>query len=175
MQIRPFRTGDEPALLAVFRSAIHGIASRNYTPEQINAWAPQNIDQSLWTNRMQGIQPFVVEAEGQILAYADVQTSGYIDHFFVSAEHARQGIGSLLMDHLHKVAQERGIPSLTSDVSLAAQPFFEKFGFVIVEQRSPVLRGVVVPNALMQKELAPNPSIERTLPGKPASASHVKR
>ena len=32
-------------------------------------------------------------------------------------------------------------------------PFFHKFGFVIAEHRSPVVRGVVVPNALMRKQL----------------------
>ncbi|MBL0727281.1 GNAT family N-acetyltransferase [Piscinibacter sp. HJYY11] len=160
MQIRPFCTGDEPALLAVFRSAVHGLASRSYTREQLNAWAPQTIDQSLWTNRMQGIQPFIVEVSGQIVAYADVQTSGYIDHFFVSAEHAGQGIGSFLMEHLIKVANGRATPWLASDVSLTAQPFFGKFGFAIVEQRFPVLRGIVVPNALMRKQLTADPCID---------------
>jgi putative acetyltransferase len=175
MEIRPFRSGDEPALLTVFQSAIHGLASKNYTPEQVQAWAPQDMDRSIWFKRMQGIQPFVAEASGEIAAYADVQPSGYIDHFFVAASYARQGVGSKLMEHIHKAARAQEIPTLTSDVSLTAQPFFEKFGFVIVEQRVPVIRGVVVPNAFMRKELAPNPSIERTLPGKPVSASHVKR
>ena len=175
MEIRPFRSGDEPALLAVFRSAIHGLASKNYTPEQVQAWAPQDMDRSIWVKRMQGIRPFVAEALGEVVAYADVQPSGYIDHFFVAAAYARQGVGSKLMEHIHKVASEQEIPTLTSDVSLTAQPLFEKFGFVIVEQRMPVIRGVVVPNALMRKELASNPSIERTRPGKPGRASHVKR
>jgi putative acetyltransferase len=79
------------------------------------------------------------------------------------------------MEHIHQSARRQAIQVLTSDVSLTAQPFFAKFGFSIVEQRSPVIRGVVVPNALMRKALAPNPSIERTSPGKPGAASHVKR
>jgi putative acetyltransferase len=156
MQIRPFRAGDEPALLAVFSSSIHGLACKNYTPEQVQAWAPQDIDPILWASRMQGIQPFVVEASGEVVAYADVQSSGYIDHFFVAAAYARQGVGSMLMEHIHRTAREREIPVLTSDVSLTAQPFFKKFGFVIVEQRVPVIRGIAVPNALMRKELAPS-------------------
>jgi len=162
-------------LHAVFLSAVHGLASKNYTPEQVQAWAPRDLDQELWASRMQGIQPFVVEASGEIMAYADVQPSGYIDHFFVAAPYARRGVGSMLMNHIHKAASEQAITALTSDVSLTAQPFFEKFGFVVVEQRAPVIRSVVVQNALMRKELAPNPSIERTCPGKPGHASHLKR
>jgi putative acetyltransferase len=153
MLIRPFRLGDETALHAVFLSAVHGLASKDYTAEQIQAWAPQDIDQELWAHRMQGIAPFVVEVSGNIIAYADIQSSGYIDHFFVAAAYARKGVGSMLMNHLRKVASERAITVLTSDVSLTAQPFFEKFGFVVVEKRAPVRRGVVLANAFMRCEL----------------------
>ena len=54
---------------------------------------------------------------------------------------------------LHSEAVSLGLTELTSDVSRTAQPFFEKFGFCIIEQRAPELRGVVVPNALMRKVL----------------------
>jgi len=176
MQIRPFRPGDEPALHAVYLSAIHGLASKNYTPEQIQAWAPRDLDQNLWAKRMQEIQPFVVEASDEIVAYADVQSSGYIDHFFVSARYARQGVGSMLMECIHRAACEQETEALTSDVSRTAQPFFERFGFVVVEQRAPIIRGVEVPNALMRKELPPNPSIERTSQSlRLCAAAHVKR
>jgi putative acetyltransferase len=103
---------------------------------------------------MREIRPFVVEdGRGQIVAYADVQPNGYIDHFFVSGARARQGIGTLLMNRIHDVARDRGIFVLTSHVSRTAQPFFRKFGFSLSEERTPVIRGVVVPNALMRKEL----------------------
>jgi putative acetyltransferase len=154
MHIRPFCPGEERALHYVFHSAIHGLASKDYTAEQINAWAPANLDQDDWTKRIQEIRPFIVEHDGVVVAYADVQPSGYIDHFFVSANHARSGVGTLLMGHLHAVAIARSAAVLSSNVSRTAQPFFAKFGFAIVEQRSPVVRGVVVPNALMHKQLA---------------------
>lgn len=159
MQIRPFRAGDELALLHVFRSAIHGLASQNYTPEQLQAWAPQDMDQTLWVKRMHDIQPFVVDTYGVIVAYADVQLTGYIDHFYVSAQYARQGVGSMLMNQIHKTARNQENAALTSNVSLTAQPFFKKFGFVILEQRAPVTRGVAVPNAFMRKALTANPTI----------------
>ena len=153
MKIREFRVGDEVALHAVFLSAIHEIAINDYTPEQINAWAPHSIDTDLWANRMRRISPFVVEAEGKAIAYADVQPSGYIDHFFVSHPVARQGVGTALMNYIHEIAHEKKIEALSSNVSRTAQPFFQRFGFVIVEQRSPSIRGVVVPNAFMNKAL----------------------
>ena len=153
MFIRDFRLGDEPALHQVFLSAIHGLAIRDYTQEQINAWAPKDLDPELWARRMQGIAPFVMEHEGTPIAYADVQENGYIDHFFVSAPFGRQGVGSQLMRRIHERAALKGMSLLTSEVSRTAQPFFKKFGFVTVVERTPVIRGIEVPNASMAKRL----------------------
>jgi putative acetyltransferase len=153
MLLRAFRVGDEPDLHRVFVSAIHGIAIKDYAPEQVNAWAPKSVDPALWADRMRGIAPFVMEHDGKPTAYADIQASGYIDHFYVSALFARQGIGSKLMRRLHDEAVVKGIHVLKSNVSRTAQPFFKHWGFSIVEERQPVVRGVVIPNALMKKEL----------------------
>lgn len=153
MNIRRFISGEERALFEVYYSAIHLVASRDYTPAQINAWAPLDLDQALWAERMRGINPFVAELDGNLVGYADVQPSGYIDHFFVSGHHPRQGIGQKLMEALHIEAASLGLSEMTSDVSHTAQPFFAKFGFTVIEQRQPELRGVVVPNALMRKAL----------------------
>jgi putative acetyltransferase len=151
--IRDFRIGDEMRLHEVFRSAVRGVASADYTPAQIDAWAPESIDVEAWTARIRSLRPFVVEAEGTIVAYADLQGDGYIDHFFVSGLYPRQGIGTTLMRHIVETAAARGIDTLTADVSRTAQPLFEHFGFVVVEQRTRTVRGVAVPNALMRKDM----------------------
>lgn len=153
MHIRRFRPSEDRALFEIFHSAIHRVASRDYTPEQINAWAPVDLDQELWRHKISDIKPFVAEMNGRIVGYADVQLSGYIDHFFVSGYHQGQGVGRLLMSTIHNEATNLGLTELTSNVSRTAQPFFEKFGFYIVEQQTPEVRGVVVPNARMRKVL----------------------
>ncbi|TMS59789.1 hypothetical protein MW7_001190 [Imbroritus primus] len=85
MSIRLFRPGDEPALFRVFHSAIHLVCARDYTAAQCSAWAPTQMDMAIWAERMRQLTPFVVEHDGEIIAYADLQPSGYIDHFFVSS------------------------------------------------------------------------------------------
>ena len=153
MEIRRFRLGDEAALFRVYFTAIHGVASRDYSPEQIEAWAPADLDVHLWANRVQKIRPFVVEFDKEIVGYADVQPDGYVDHFFVSGSHPRKGIGTRLMSRIHEEARSLGLPELTSNVSKTAEPFFALHGFHLVERRFPVLRGVTLQNALMRKEL----------------------
>lgn len=153
IEIRAFCPGEEAELFEVYYSAIHNIARRDYSAEQIQAWAPRDLDPDLWAQRIRGINPFVAEDQGKMLAYADLQNDGYIDHFFVSGEHPRLGIGSMLMNHILTSAAQWGLRNLSSDVSRTAQPFFERFGFSVVEQRLPELRGVVIPNALMRRQM----------------------
>jgi putative acetyltransferase len=151
--IRRYAPGEEVRLFEVFFSAVHLVASNDYTSEQIEAWAPRNLDAALWQKRIRGIDPFVAVLDGDIVGYADVQSDGYIDHFYVSGHHPRRGIGSHLMAQLLEEALSLGVLALRSDVSRTAQPFFARFGFDIVEQRFPEVRGVVIPNALMLRNL----------------------
>lgn len=153
MKIRRFKAGDERALFRVFFSSVHDLASQDYTPEQIEAWAPTNVYPQSWASHMQLLQPFVVEVDGDIAGYADVQSNGYIDHFYVSGTHARQGVGTLLMNRIVDEAQRSGLDELTSNVSKTAEPFFLRHGFYVVERKFPVRHGVTLENALMRKDL----------------------
>ena len=158
MLVRAFKDGDEPALQAVFYSAVHVIAAKDYALEQLDAWAPHRPDWDAWTARMRALQPFVAEADGRVVGYADLQSDGYVDHFFVAGKHARRGVGRLLMERLHARAAELGLVRLFSDVSLTAEPFFEHFGFRVVERKNAVSGKVSLPNARMEKTLAPGAS-----------------
>ena len=153
MNIRKFQPGDEAALFRVYFTAIHEVASRDYSRKQIAAWAPADFDKETWATLVQKIQPFVAVLDDEIVAYADVQTDGYIDHFFVSGTHPRQGIGTQLMLRIHKEAKRLGLMTLTSNVSKTAEPFFELHGFQVVERGCPIRRGVTLQNALMRKAL----------------------
>ena len=151
--VRRYRVGEEPALFDVYHSAIHLVASRDYSPAQIAAWAPDSLDTALWENRIRGINPFVAELNGIVVAYADLQPNGYIDHFFVSGAYPRRGLGATLMMRILEEAKRQGLNELTSEVSRTAQGFYERYGFRVVEYRHPIVRGVMIPNALMRLEL----------------------
>ena len=157
MHIRSYQTGDETALWNIFHSAVHQLAASHYTPEQLNAWAPDQPDWPVWTARMQALQPFVlVDPCGQLAGYADLQPNGYIDHFFIAPSHAKMGAGKQLMQYLQQLARQRGLKEINADVSLNAQPFFLHSGFVLVRQQQPVIRGVALANAHMRQRLKPS-------------------
>ncbi len=156
--IRNFRPGDGPALRALFHASVHGLACAHYTPEQLGAWAPLAHDAVAWNARMQVNQPFVAQvqaADGRthLAGYTDLQSTGYIDHFFVVPAHAGQGVARALMAHIHAQAALRGIPRLWADVSLTAEPFFAKSGFAVEIRQQVERQGVVLGNSRMAKTL----------------------
>ena len=159
MLIRPCAPDEELALLAVFQSSVHGLAARDYTPEQIEAWSPSEPGPAMradWSERVRSNRPWVVEVDGKLAGFADLQPSGYIDHFFVGAGFAGRGIGAALMRHLLETARARGITTLSAHVSLTAQPFFRRYGFVVEREQEPVVRGVALRKALMSRHVAEN-------------------
>lgn len=154
MHLRPFHPGDEPALRTVFHSSVHALACRDYNAEQLAAWAPHQYDAAQWGERLRGNQPFIVELDGAIAGYADLQADGSIDQFFVAGAYAGRGVARALMAHIHQQAAHQGIPELRADVSLTAEPFFSKSGFVVEVRQQVTVRGVVLANARMRKQLA---------------------
>lgn len=154
VQIRPFRPDDAPALFAIFYSAVHELTCDAYTPAQRDAWAPADFPASQWAARLVRLQPLVVELDAHPVAYADVQADGLIDHFFVAAGLARRGLGQQLMLRLHEEAARRGLCRLYADVSLSAQPFFARQGFLLLRRNSVLVRGERLVNLRMQKTLS---------------------
>jgi hypothetical protein len=106
MLVRRFRLGDEHALWRVFHSAIHLIAARDYTSDQIRVWAPDDVDPTVWRRRMEAINPFVVEQDGQIVGYADLQVRELTPDISLTAQpfFARHGLVSSSIELLSKGA-----------------------------------------------------------------------
>jgi putative acetyltransferase len=153
LAIRRYRPGDERALWVVFHAAVHQTAAADYTAEQLDAWAPRNFDMAAWDARIDRIRPWVAEFDGTPVGYADVQSDGYIDHFFVAPWVARRGVGARLMERIHRSAWDAGTRRLWADVSLGARGFFERFGFGVEATRDVRVRGVVLRNSRMSKGL----------------------
>lgn len=151
--IREFALGDEPMLRAVFLSAVHTRTADFYSPAEGDAWAPRISDERPWFAAVAALRPFVALVDGRVAGYADLQTSGLIDHFFVAAEYTRRGVGSALMQHIGDAASRRGIGELAAFVSLAAESFFSAHGFVLSRRQVVVRNGVALRNALMVRSL----------------------
>lgn len=150
---RTFQPGDASALLDLFRDTVRRVNARDYSPEQIAAWAPEDVDIDRWRDRFLGRFAVVAEAEGQIAGFAELEPDGHIDRFFVSADHQRIGVGRALLDAITAEAWRLQLDRLLVEASITARPFFESHGFVLVEAQVVHLRGADFRNFRMAKSL----------------------
>ncbi|MEZ9700175.1 GNAT family N-acetyltransferase [Vibrio sp. 10N.261.46.E12] len=151
VRIRNYQVSDAKALWEIFFHTVRNINVRDYTQEQVEAWAPSGFDFSLWQKRMDGLQPFVAELDGQVVGYTDLQPSGLVDHFFCHHEYQGQGVGRALMEHVFAVGRVRGVSRYFSEVSITARPFYERMGFKVVNEQQVEMRGVTLTNYEMER------------------------
>ena len=149
--IRDYIEEDAEALWALHFYTIRNINIRDYTQEQVEAWAPESLDSSIWGKKVKDLSPFVAEIEGVIVGYTDLQPNGLIDHFFCHHEYQGQGVGKALMNHVFSVGKQREIKRFYSEVSITARRFYEHFGFKVAQEQEVEIRGQKLTNFVMEK------------------------
>ncbi|MEZ9575352.1 GNAT family N-acetyltransferase [Vibrio sp. 10N.261.55.F4] len=151
IRIRNYQANDDKALWEIFFHTVRNVNVRDYSQQQVEAWAPSSFDFALWQKRMNGLQPFVAELDGCVVGYTDLQPSGLIDHFFCHHEYQGKGVGKALMEHVFTVGRVRGVSRYFSEVSITARPFYEHLGFKVVNEQEVEMRGVKLTNYVMEK------------------------
>jgi len=136
IDIRRYRPGDLAGLIALFRDTVRRVNGRDYSPQQVMAWAPDEIDARQWRHRFDNKVVWVADLEGTPVGFVDVARDGLIDMLYVHADHQGKGIASLLLRTVEASARTRGLLRLFTEASITARPFFEHRGFrVIAPQR----------------------------------------
>ncbi len=139
--VRRFKPGEEMEMVELFRHTVHRLNSRDYSPEQVAAWAPDDLDLESACEKIRANNPFVAVHNDKIIGFADIQSDGYIDQFFCHHEYAGIGIGKKLFAAIRQFASENGITAIHANVSITARPFFESLGFVVERKQEVTLRG----------------------------------
>ena len=84
IHIRNYAPEDCLILARLFYDTVHTVNARDYTPEQLEAWAPAPPDPELWNPSflkhifLKHIT-FVAEADGKIAGFGDIDSSGWRD------------------------------------------------------------------------------------------------
>ena len=131
-----------PAMLRVFRQAVHVGCAGAYTPEQLAAWAPEKMDGEAWARCFAGSQTRVaVNARGEVLGFANLEGADYLDCLYVAPTAQRLGIGTALCATMEALAAG----DLEVRVSLTARPFFDRRGYRLVQEVRPIRAGIALP------------------------------
>jgi putative acetyltransferase len=152
--VRRYQHGDHPAIATIYHEAIHRLASRHYSTEQLNAWSGTKGDPDHqardWQARCENKQPFVKVLDGTVVGFIELDPDGHIDCTFVDPDHAGQGIMDEIMAEVKRHAVSQGTTRLFAEVSLTARKFFERQGFVWVRDNLATIDGITLANFIME-------------------------
>lgn len=152
--VRLYKEEDAPFLAAIFFNTIHHINSKDYSLDQINAWAPNTtLDPLKWVDRWRKMVPIVAVMHDEIVGFAELEANGHIDCFFCHHEFQGRGVGTALIHVIEQEARQKSIDKLFAEVSITAKPFFEARGFIVVKEQSVMVRGVALTNFVMEKSI----------------------
>ena len=150
--LRPFLPADVPVLAAIFAAAIEELTGDDYSEEQREAWASLAEDEE-FGRRLAADLTLIVTVQSSPVGFASLRGTDHIRMLYVHPSVAGQGVASMLLDALEKLAGGRGAAKLTVDASDTAADFFRKRGYVAQQRNSVTVNGEWLANTSMQKTL----------------------
>ena len=149
---RMYEPSDAKALANIYYHTIHNVNIRDYSEEQVNAWAPSSsLELKKWKEKWEKIVPIVALSNNQIVGFTEFEPNGHIDCFYVHHEFQSKGIGSILMKAIEDKVKQENITRIYAEVSITAKPFFEKKGFKVIKEQRVSIKKVRLTNFLMEK------------------------
>jgi putative acetyltransferase len=156
MELRPYRDQDKVPTREIFERAVRLTASRDYSDEQIEAWAPSEIDgreMTAWGEAREKARTIVAVEHGEPVGFSDLVDGPLLDMLYVEPRVGRRGVATALLEEVLRLAREAGADVLDADASITACPFFERHGFAVVQEQTPTVRGVAMVNFRMRRPL----------------------
>ncbi|MFM2314304.1 MAG: hypothetical protein RLZZ04_3580 [Cyanobacteriota bacterium] len=153
MKIRLFEKQDAEKLARLFHETVREINIRDYSRNQVEAWAPDNIYFREWEKICSNRFTYVADDEGVIAGFGELELNGHIDCFYCHKNYQGCGVGRQIYQAIETKALDLGISRLVTEASITAKPFFQRMGFSIVREQKITCRGEIFINYVMEKSL----------------------
>ncbi|MEK9284095.1 MULTISPECIES: GNAT family N-acetyltransferase [unclassified Bradyrhizobium] len=150
--LRPFLPADVPVLAAIFAASIEELTGDDYNEAQQEAWMAAAEDEE-FGRRLAADLTLIATLDGSPVGFASLRGNDQIRMLYVHPAVSRQGIATMLVDALEKLAGGRGAKSLTVDASDTAQGFFAKRGYAAQQRNSVTVNDEWLANTTMKKTL----------------------
>ena len=154
-RLRLYRPADLEELIWLFYHSVHTAAWRDYTPEELDAWAasPESVDRAAWGASLAAHYTVVAEQDGKLLGFGDMDETGYLDRLYVHGEFQGQGVAASIAQALEGFARGLGVERIAVHASRTARGFFQSRGFRVVKAQQVERRGVLLENFVMERQL----------------------
>lgn len=148
MKIREYRSADLAETIRLFHDTVHTVNAKDYTSEQLDAWAPESVDRERWSAGFLSSRTLVAVENDRIVGFGNMTSDGYLDKLYVHRDFQHRGIATALCNELEAACNA---DKITVHASITARPFFQARGYETI-RRQQVERGKVrLTNYVMQK------------------------
>ncbi len=154
MQIRQFEPQDAEQIARLFHETVRQVNIRDYSSEQVQAWAPDHLYFRNWAAVCANRFTYVADERGMIVGFGELETNGHIDCFYCHKDYQRCGVGRQIYQAIAVKALELTLDCLFVEASITAKPFFQRMGFSVVKAQQVNCRGQVLINYQMEKVLS---------------------
>ena len=121
MIIRKYVSTDCKQVADLFYETVHSVNAKDYTIEQLDAWADGSADLEKWDKSFIENYTLVAVEDNCIVGFGDIDRTGYLDMLFVHKDFQGQGIASAICDSLEKTITT---DKITTHASITAKPFY---------------------------------------------------
>lgn len=142
MIIREYQSSDCEELTKLFYNTVHTVNAKDYTEEELDAWATGQVDLNKWDQSLREHYSIVAVENEMLVGFGDIDKSGYLDHLFVHADYQGKGIGTMICYQLEQAVSG----NIITHASITARPFFEKRGYRVVKEQQVERQGVFLTN-----------------------------
>lgn len=148
MKLRRYQPSDCKEVTELFYNTVHIINAKDYTKEQLDAWATGQVDLKKWNQSLQEHYCIVAVNNKIIVGFGDIDKYGYLDRLFVHADYQRKGIATAICNKLEQAVEGK----VTTHASITAKPFFEKRGYEVIKKQEVERRRIFLINFVMEKD-----------------------
>lgn len=148
MIIRKYIPSDCKHLIKLFYDTVHTVNAKDYTPEQLSAWASSCVNTEEWDRSLSEHYTVVAVEDGVIAGFGDIDETGYLDRLYVHHKYQNRGIATAVCDELERAFDT---DTITVHASITAKPFFLHRGYRIVKEQQVIRHGVSLTNYVMVK------------------------
>ena len=144
----PYDESFDDRIIRLMDRTIRTVCCNDYTREEIEKWSPVGREQRL-VEKLKSSYAILAIIDGELAGFGNTEGTE-IDCLYVSDEHQREGIGSLILQNLENKAFSYG-NTIHVYSSITAEKFFLSRGYRKIRDNIVEREGVLIHNWYMEK------------------------
>lgn len=132
-------------------SSVHTLCTNDYSPDELEAWVPKNMDVKKLSRSLLMNVTWVAELRGMLVGFICLERDGYINRLFTHPDYTGRGIATALLNTAIDWAKRKNIKRIFLAASKTGYGFYLRNGFHVSGIETVERRGIVFENKIMEK------------------------